>query len=224
MATLFPFAPVVNTRFNPTVNGDLHLGHLYLCLVNEHEAHSRGGKFGIRFDDAKPCTNTWANGDLDLIARYRERQLVDIAQFMTIDWATSEKEEEWRLCQIPKRFQEDWMISSPHPYPEVIQYPGGHHTGAGEYYPYVPGWTAEKVWLDAQAGVNWLIRGDDLIASPYPGTRTFPGYNHRGRGSTPSANPRAATPSEPRLPSTVKRRCFTFCGTLALLTERGRSA
>ena len=44
-----------NTRFNPTVSGSLHVGHLYMALVNEVEAHRSGGKFYIRVDDTQDC-------------------------------------------------------------------------------------------------------------------------------------------------------------------------
>jgi hypothetical protein len=39
------------TRFNPTLNGYLHLGHVMMCLVNRAEATEHGGKFLVRFDD-----------------------------------------------------------------------------------------------------------------------------------------------------------------------------
>ena len=161
------FGVKCNTRFNPTVNGDLHVGHLYVALVNEHEAHASGGKFGVRFDDSKPCTMEWANSVPDVIVAGRDRQLADLEQFMTVDYTVSELENNWRLCQMPKRLSEDWMISTPHPYPFVVgrrapKRPGGD-PAAGEHYPYVPGWTAEKVWHDAHEGINWLIRGDDLL-------------------------------------------------------------
>ena len=39
------------TRFNPTTNGALHIGHAYTALVNQHEAHASGGKYILRFDD-----------------------------------------------------------------------------------------------------------------------------------------------------------------------------
>ena len=42
---------MVSTRFNPSVTGNLHLGHIFTLLVNEYYAHSRGGKFYVRFDD-----------------------------------------------------------------------------------------------------------------------------------------------------------------------------
>ena len=41
----------LNTRFNPTTNGYLHVGHLYLVLLNAAYATESGGKFQVRFDD-----------------------------------------------------------------------------------------------------------------------------------------------------------------------------
>ena len=44
----------MNTRFNPTANGPLHIGHIYMALLNEGMAHESGGKFHVRFDDNAP--------------------------------------------------------------------------------------------------------------------------------------------------------------------------
>ncbi len=41
----------MNTRFNPTANGSLHIGHIYMALLNEGMAHDSGGEFHVRFDD-----------------------------------------------------------------------------------------------------------------------------------------------------------------------------
>ena len=45
---------MIKTRWNPTINGALHVGHLYSMLVNERFAHEQGGKFCVRFDDNNP--------------------------------------------------------------------------------------------------------------------------------------------------------------------------
>lgn len=51
-----------NTRFNPGTTGSLHIGHIYMSLLNEYAAHSSGGKFHIRFADepvwfgGSPCS------------------------------------------------------------------------------------------------------------------------------------------------------------------------
>ena len=52
----------MNTRFNPGTTGSLHIGHIYMSLLNEHMAHSSGGKFHVRFADdpvwfgGNPCS------------------------------------------------------------------------------------------------------------------------------------------------------------------------
>ena len=45
---------MIVTRWNPTTNGNLHLGHAYSLIVNERFAHENGGKLIIRFDDDSP--------------------------------------------------------------------------------------------------------------------------------------------------------------------------
>ena len=35
------------TRFNPTCNGDLHLGHIFMALVNRDMARETGGKLAV---------------------------------------------------------------------------------------------------------------------------------------------------------------------------------
>ena len=157
----------INTRFNPTVNGPLHLGHLYLVLVNEYEAHSTGGIFTVRFDDSKPCTLTWASDNMEKVARCRRQQLADIEQFVTVDYSWSEYENKWRLTQMPPILIRDWrFMDSPELCVFMASCPHQDQvTGAGgDMYPYVPGWTAEKVFMDMMTGVNWLIRGDDLVS------------------------------------------------------------
>lgn len=44
----------MNTRFSPSLNGSLHLGHLYMAWVNYTMAKMHGGRFILRFDDLAP--------------------------------------------------------------------------------------------------------------------------------------------------------------------------
>jgi len=44
----------MNTRFSPSLNGSLHLGHLYMAWVNLTFARMHMGKFLLRFDDIAP--------------------------------------------------------------------------------------------------------------------------------------------------------------------------
>jgi len=52
----------MNTRFNPGATGSLHIGHIFISLLNEYAAHSSGGKFHVRFADGpvyfggSPCS------------------------------------------------------------------------------------------------------------------------------------------------------------------------
>lgn len=43
-----------NTRFSPSLNGSLHLGHLYMAWVNQSYARQCHGEFVLRFDDLAP--------------------------------------------------------------------------------------------------------------------------------------------------------------------------
>ena len=65
------------TRFNPTTNGPLHIGHAYTALVNQHEAHASGGKFVLRFDDN---TRYWMQklGGAAAMAKIARGQLEDL--------------------------------------------------------------------------------------------------------------------------------------------------
>ena len=72
-----------NTRFNPTISGPLHIGHLYMALVNEAEAHRSGGKFIVRVDD----TNRQWSHRLSWLEQsfYYQQYKNQLSQFMHID-------------------------------------------------------------------------------------------------------------------------------------------
>ena len=151
-----PIIPMNNTRFNPTVNGSLHLGHLYLALINEHEAHDSGGKFYVRFDDAQGVY-TFGYGKSQ-IADWEEGMKRDLDQYMKVDFYTSEADYWMALHQRPAIFRttvERGTLFFYKPIP-VTKYDG-------ELYPYTPHNTQKKVYLDALEGITHLIRGDDLI-------------------------------------------------------------
>lgn len=42
------------TRFSPSLNGSLHIGHLWMAWVNYAWAHQVGGRFILRYDDLAP--------------------------------------------------------------------------------------------------------------------------------------------------------------------------
>ena len=147
-----------NTRFNPSISGELHIGHLYMALVNEAEAHRTGGKFIVRVDDMQPQINHWLKKDKrDYYYEEYQKQL-DI--FMDVDvwdlqsqmltpaeiigdnpilrclpeflWASTETIE-WRINTDQRAFQYNLCF------------------------------VVEKVIWDFWEGVTLLIRGEDLI-------------------------------------------------------------
>src|SRR5688572_13443209 len=42
---------MIVTRFAPSPNGPLHLGHAYSAIVAHDLAHARGGRFVVRIED-----------------------------------------------------------------------------------------------------------------------------------------------------------------------------
>ena len=148
-----------HTRFNPTLNGTIHIGHLYMALVNEAEARTSGGKFIVRFEDNQ---KEWLYSTTqEKTNQYAETTLEDL---------------EWAGIKIDKiEFQ---SILEPE-YKRLL-----HHLNGGDLkvrerfvfdtqpditfsdavaYPYAPYLTAEKVLLDYMDVISLLIRGEDLI-------------------------------------------------------------
>lgn len=145
------------TRFNPTVNGYLHLGHLYTILVNECEAVRSGGKFIMRFDDTQLAWN-YLNGAK--VAAWKNDMRADL---------------EWLGIQVSSwDSQADMMGYIEGLLKNIFKYDPQHESYFCEvgsdlagcphhFYPYTERLTIEKVLMDAHEGVNWLIRGMDLI-------------------------------------------------------------
>lgn len=148
-----------NTRFNPTTNGQLHLGHLYLILVNEYEAHSTGGKFVVRFDDNQEY---WRDkiGDARTVAIIDET--ISDLQWMGIqvdEYISQKVIEERTTTEIDMHMRTRGpVIRGKYFHDEVPETKENWL-----YYPYTPYYTLEKVWLDFQENINLLVRGIDLI-------------------------------------------------------------
>lgn len=150
---------VVNTRFNPTVNGPLHLGHAYMMLVNEFEAHSRGGKFLVRWDDNQ---DAWRDAFTDeAIVELEGRMIEDINWLgINVDSYSSQVRQEEYTYKMIEKFNKG-RLDVPLIYysminPEVLNSDVPH-------FPYVPHFTAEKVILDQRDHITDLIRGEDLL-------------------------------------------------------------
>jgi glutamyl/glutaminyl-tRNA synthetase len=145
------------TRFNPTVNGPLHLGHLYLALVNAHTAQSTDGRFIVRFDDNHPHSLNaigWSQA-----TEWRNQMIDDLSPFVTPDRWTSEADYALQLEQRAEMFREEMPnLTANERYGVTV------HGQVTTYYPYAAALTAEKVYLDMLEGVTWLVRGIDLIS------------------------------------------------------------
>jgi len=151
----------MNTRFNPTVNGRLHVGHLYLVLLNYRAAKDSGGRFIVRFDDDQVYWRE-AVGD-DGMARYAEAVKEDLEWLgLTPDAYTSERES--------RQLNEEFIVGRL-PHPETILSDRGDEANLYQIrlksqpalYPYAPYLTSVKVAQDHREGIDTLIRGDDLI-------------------------------------------------------------
>ncbi len=151
----------MNTRFNPTVNGKLHVGHLYLILLNHHAARSTGGKFVIRFDDDQ---NHWNNFlGVEKMDEFAQKIKEDMEWLDLVpDMYSSERESRElnekfiKLC-LPRSqlILEDRVTPEPRYQPKV--------SSCAWPYPHTPYLTAVKVAQDFREGINLLIRGEDLI-------------------------------------------------------------
>jgi glutamyl/glutaminyl-tRNA synthetase len=156
------------TRFNPTVNGALHIGHLYMMLVNEAEAHESGGQFTVRFDDNQvvyryglPWTGEFLTAEE--IYDLKNEMVEDIIWCrVKVDRWTSQEAREQRIERFMRFLNKGMELPVKRCYtsqvnPEVRWMP---FDGA---YPYVPYLTAEKVLNDYLDGCNLIIRGEDLL-------------------------------------------------------------
>ena len=149
------------TRFNPTTNGDLHLGHLYIVLFNLQAARDSGGKFLVRFEDNSIDALVKMTGaEMRL---FSERQLSAL-YWLGIDEIAVSRQSELDLPLKEFVAKHDWFIPEYRwPYSYVLNpIYGIMHPDLGEWFPYAPYLTYNKVIYDELAGVNLLIRGDDL--------------------------------------------------------------
>lgn len=147
----------MNTRFNPTVNGRLHLGHLYLILLNQHTAEKNGGDLVCRFDDIQ---DYW----IDRIGRGQmDRNCEAIRE--DLEWMKIRAVYTYQSRQCEEN---EKMIQSLEPLSRFLSEPGQEDRTRAivmnqeRPYPYVPYLTAVKVAQDYRERIDPVIRGDDL--------------------------------------------------------------
>ena len=149
------------TRFNPTTNGGLHIGHAYTALVNQHEAHASGGKFILRFDDN---TRYWVRklggqAAMAKIARGQQKDLEWLGIVPDVVAYQSEMEPAILRYLADSKWQSviDHQPVPDHD-PRVISDPP---IAAGGMWAFL---VAEKVISDEMLGTNLLIRGLEILA------------------------------------------------------------
>jgi len=161
------------TRFNPTANGPLHLGHVYIAMLNQHMAHTSGGKFIVRIDDIS--IDTLYSMTVEQMNRYADEQLEaldwlgiqadevirekdmhqDVYHFVAHNgWYIPEYKWKFSLAINPALYN-DFISQEDEWYPYTA-------AEASEWYPYSDYLTYLKVIRDELNGVTTLIRGDDL--------------------------------------------------------------
>ena len=145
------------TRFNPTLNGYLHLGHAVMCLVNRAEATAHGGKFLVRFDDTQRTWN-WLITPEEL-ALYRCEMVADL---------------EWLGIQVDGYASQEDLMPEVDRLIDEIGWPVKDQSFAAIYasevigvsyapYPFAERLIAENVAMDWRQLVTWVICGHDLL-------------------------------------------------------------
>lgn len=143
---------MATTRFNPTCNGTLHLGHLYMALVNRAE----GDRFILRLDDTSPHMRD-AYG-AKMLRRYGEMIAQELQDFGCIpDEVVFQSEV---IEQVRTQIHVNWDHSLIMSAPRTAVFVGT----TIPYQSYVPLITLEKVLMDYQSGVTDLIRGIEIIS------------------------------------------------------------
>jgi len=150
---------MVVTRFSPSVNGSLHLGHLFTLLVNEYFAHSNGGKFIVRFDDANALINAMPRDKTERIAKY-QREDIEWMGFEVDEWI-SERDIHSEVLEKLHNFGFDGLPEAAlgtEIVPMVMKEEKGWVS-----IPYVPNQTLERVIMDNMISATHIIRGDDFL-------------------------------------------------------------
>jgi glutamyl/glutaminyl-tRNA synthetase len=150
---------MANTRFSPTLNGSMHLGHLFSLLVNEYIAHTTEGKFYVRFDDENFLIQNYSPKRINYI---RQSYIQDIEWFgFKVDGWIKQSD---IIKDVTKTIYDLGYDLSPDE--NTIDYivPLSVRMGMEWVaFPYVPQQTAERVVMDNMSNITDVIRGDDFL-------------------------------------------------------------
>jgi glutamyl/glutaminyl-tRNA synthetase len=145
------------TRFNPNVNGLLHLGHIYTALVNQYYAHERSGKFIVRFDD----TNRDTAKDPAQRQRIIQSQKEDLEWLgIKADQYIFQSDQRFEVLNIlsKSKLQLELEDSSTPELPDFIRMRGSSWIPM----PFTPQMTSERVVFDCLIGTTHVIRGEEF--------------------------------------------------------------
>jgi glutamyl/glutaminyl-tRNA synthetase len=146
---------MVVTRFNPSANGPLHLGHAYMALVNEAYARECGGRFIVRFDDSHPLyIRTLGQDRIDRLVGEQQTDL---------EWLGINADVYIRQKDIVAEIEEQiefgkWRVFKEESLPWVAD------DTFFLSYPFTSQLTIEKVLMDNKEHITHLIRGVDLLS------------------------------------------------------------
>ena len=153
----------INTRMNPTTDGDLHLGHVYVAALNHYIARETGGKFILRFDDDQEIWDMRLGESLQNSTA--QRQLEDLEWMrMKPDLVRSDA-----ACRMGIHSTLNYLDRDHHIFddslPQMVMVNNSPFCTYSDMvpYPYNPWVTARKVVADFQDEIGVLVRGEDLI-------------------------------------------------------------
>ena len=154
----------LNTRFNPTTNGELHLGHAFMALLNRDMAHSTDGAFTVRFDDNCRYWNHRMDGTAHpgpTVAAIQKQMRLELEwlgiapDVTTSQWLYEDETRRW-LARYPEMVPPDHF---PHTLtPDILNMPVPGPMGCTTYVIF------EKVVLDYVENTNCVIRGYEFIS------------------------------------------------------------
>jgi glutamyl/glutaminyl-tRNA synthetase len=159
---------IYNTRFNPTADGALHFGHYFLVKMNEHAAHSSGGKFYVRID------NIQRHWELTLGHTKVYKMIDDIRK--DIEWMQvivdgfvleSDEEKSINFCTAGLGVAPEHGlrgVPGSRLFSEVYRYANTTVMNPMLFYPFVPYLTLHTVVSDCRLGINKVITGLDILS------------------------------------------------------------